>query len=64
VYVAQFERWIDGGPQMAIDHVVRSGSAVALAALILAPLGFRFGQKAAELLPVSPAHDPLAAGNR
>ena len=64
VYVAQFERWIDGGSQMAIDHIVRGGSVVALAALLLAPLGFRFGAKAAEVLYGSPAEDPLAADNR
>jgi hypothetical protein len=64
VYVAQFEHWIDGGTQMAIDHVMRSGSAVALAALLLAPLGFRFGKKATGVLSGGPASDALAADNR
>jgi hypothetical protein len=64
VYVAQFKRWIEGGPQMAIDHIVLGGSLVALATLFLAPLGFRIGKKAAKLLSGSPADDPLAAGSR
>lgn len=50
VHIAHFERWVEGGPQMAFDHVVRSGSVVALAALVLAPLGFRAGEKATEML--------------
>ena len=64
VYVAEAERWIGGGSQMAIDHVVLSGSVVAFAALFLAPVGFRFGKKAAEVSSASPADDPLIAGNR
>jgi hypothetical protein len=63
IYVAQFERWIDGGPQMVIDHIVRSGSVVALAALFLAPLGFRLGKRAAEVLSGSPTEDSLVADN-
>ena len=62
VHVAHFDRWIEGGTSMAFDHVVRSGSVVALAALLLAPLGFRLGRKAAEILSGDPAGDPLTAG--
>lgn len=63
-HVAHFERWVEGGTQMALDHVLRSGSVVALAALLLAPLGFRMGAKAAEILPRDPAGDPLTAEKR
>jgi hypothetical protein len=62
--VAQSERWIEGGTQMAFDHVVRGGSMVALAALLLAPLGFRIGEKAARVISGDPAGDPLTADNR
>jgi hypothetical protein len=64
VSVAQSDRWIEGGTQMAFDHVVRGGTVVALAALLLAPLGFRIGKKAAEMLSGRPAEDPLTADNR
>jgi hypothetical protein len=64
VSVAQSGRWIEGGTQMAIDHVVLGGSVVAVAALLLAPLGFRIGKKAAEALSGSPAEDPLTADHR
>jgi len=64
VYVSQSERWIEGGSQMAFDHIVRGGAMVALAALLLAPLGFRIGKKAAEMLLGSPAEDPLTADHR
>jgi hypothetical protein len=64
VSVAQSDRWIEGGTQMAFDHVVRGGSVVAFAALLLAPLGFRIGKKAAEMLLGSPAEDPLTADHR
>lgn len=64
VSVAQSERWIEGGTQMAFDHVVRGGSMVALAALLLAPLGFRIGEKAARVISGDPAGDPLTADNR
>ena len=64
VSVAQSERWIEGGTQMALDHVVRGGSMVALAALLLAPLGFRIGEKAARVISGDPAGDPLTADNR
>ena len=64
VHIAHFERWVEGGTQMALDHVVSSGSVVALAALFLAPLGFRIGEKAAEILSGKPAGDPLTADNR
>jgi len=64
VHIAHFERWVEGGTQMALDHVLRGGSVVALAALLLAPLGFRIGGKAATTLSGNPAEDPLAAGNR
>jgi len=64
VSVAQSERWIEGGTQMALDHVVRGGSMVALAALLLAPLGFRIGKKAAEVISGDPTEDPLTADNR
>ena len=61
IHIAHFERWVEGGTQMALDHVVRSGSVVALAALFLAPLGFRIGRKAAETLSRTSAGDPLTA---
>lgn len=61
VSIAHSERWIEGGSQMAFDHVVRGGTMVALAALILAPVGFRFGEKAAAVLFGSPAETPLTA---
>ena len=64
VHIAHFERWVDGGTQMALDHVLRSGSAVALAAVLLAPLGFRIGGKAVETLSGKPAEDHLAAEQR
>jgi hypothetical protein len=64
VSVAQSDRWIEGGTQMAFDHVVRGGSVVAFAALLLAPLGFRIGRKAAETLSGSPTEDPLTADHR
>ena len=64
VSVAQSERWIEGGTQMALDHVVRGGTVVALAALLLAPLGFRLGKKAAEMLSGTPAEEPLTADKR
>jgi hypothetical protein len=64
VHVAHFERWIEGGTQMALDHVVRSGSVVALAALFLAPLGFRIGEKAVKRLSGNPTENPLTAENR
>jgi hypothetical protein len=64
VSVAQSERWIEGGSQMAFGHIVRGGTIVGLAALLLAPLGFRIGKKAAEALSGSPAEDPLTADHR
>jgi len=64
VHVAQFDRWVEGGTQMALDHVVRSGSVVAIAALFLAPLGFRIGAKTAAMLSGDPAGNPLTAENR
>lgn len=64
VHVAQSERWVEGGTQMAFDHVVRGGSVVALATLLLAPLGFRIGKKAVAILSGDPAGDPLTAENR
>ena len=64
VSVAQSDRWIEGGSQMALDHVVRGGSIVAVVALLLAPLGLRIGQKAAAMLSGDPAGDPLTAENR
>lgn len=64
VHIAHFERWVEGGTQMALDHVLRSGSVVALAALLLAPLGFRIGEKAAVILSRDPAENPLTAENR
>ena len=59
--VAQSDRWIEGGTQMAFDHVVLGGSVVAFAALLLAPLGFRIGTQAAETLSGRPAENPLTA---
>jgi len=64
VHVAQFDRWVEGGTQMALDHVVHSGSVAAVAALFLAPLGFRIGEKAAAVLAGDPAEPPLTAENR
>jgi hypothetical protein len=64
VHIARFERWVEGGPQMALDHVVQSGSVVALAATILTPLGFRIGMKAAGLPSGNPTGGPLKADNR
>jgi len=64
VHVAQFDRWVEGGTQMALDHVLRSGSVVAVAALFLAPLGFRIGEKTAAMLSGDPAGNPLTAENR
>ena len=64
VSVAQSERWIEGGSQMALDHIVLGGTMAALAALLLAPLGSRIGKKAAETLSVIPAENPLTADHR
>jgi len=64
VHIAHFERWVDGGTQMAFDHVAVSGSVVAIAALFLAPLGFRIGEKAAEMLSGNPVGNNLTAENR
>ncbi len=64
VHVAHFERWVEGGTQMALDHVVRSGSVVAVAALFLAPLGFRIGEKTAAMLSGDPAGNPLTTETR
>jgi len=64
VSIAQSERWIEGGSQMAFDHIVRGGAMVGVAALLLAPLGFRIGKKVAGMLSESPAHDLLTADHR
>jgi len=64
IHVAHFERWVEGGTQMALDHVVHSGSVVAVAALLLAPLGFRIGKKMAEILSGNPAGNLLTAEKR
>jgi len=64
VHVAQFDRWVEGGTPMALDHVLRSGSVAAVAALVLATLGFRIGEKAAAVLAGDPAGNPLTAENR
>jgi len=64
ISIAHSERWTEGGTQMALDHVVRGGSVAAIAALLLAPLGFRIGKRAAGVLSGDPAGDPLAAENR
>ena len=64
LHVAHFERWVEGGIQMALDHVLRSGSVVAVAALLLAPLGFRIGEKTAAMLSGDPAENPLMTENR
>ena len=64
IHVAHFERWVEGGTQMALDHVLRSGSLVAIVALLLAPLGFRIGRKAAGMLSGTSAGDPLTAEER
>ncbi len=45
VYVAQFERWVEGGATMAADHILRGGSVAAAATLLLAPLGFVIGRR-------------------
>ena len=63
IHVAHFERWVDGGLQMALEHVVQSGSLVAIAALFLVPLGFRIGEKAAGMgSKVLVDHDVFPAG--
>ena len=64
VSVFRSERWIEGGSQMAFDHIVGGGTVVALAALLLAPLGFRVGQKATEILLGKPSEDPVTADSR
>jgi len=64
IYIGNSERWVEGGSQMALDHVVRGGSVVAFAALLLAPLGFRIGKKTARILSGDPAGNPLTAENR
>jgi hypothetical protein len=64
VSVAQSERWIEGGWQMDFNHIVLGGTVVALAVLLLAPLGFKIGKKATEVLSGSSAEDPLPADNR
>ncbi len=45
VYISQSWRWIEGGSDMAFRHVLGSGSWAALAALVLAPLGFLIGER-------------------
>jgi hypothetical protein len=64
VSVAQSQHWIEGGWRMEFDHIVLGGTVAALAALLLAPLGFRIGRKVAETLAGSLAEDPLAADRR
>jgi hypothetical protein len=50
IHIAHLDRWVAGGSPMALDHVLRGGSVIALAAVLLTPLGFRIGGKAAALM--------------
>lgn len=64
VQVARFERWVEGGARMALDHVVREGTVVALAASVLAPIGFAIGSKAASSLSERSTVDPVTVDER
>lgn len=64
VFVAGWDRWVDGGAEMALEHVFGSGSIAAAAALLLVPLGFRLGGRAADALCRRTAGDTVAADNR
>ncbi len=45
VYISQSWRWVDGGLEMGLQHVIGKGSLAALFGFVLAPLGFRLGEK-------------------
>lgn len=64
VFAARWDRWVDGGVSMALEHIVVSGSIAAFAAAVLAPIGFRMGEKAAAVLSGDPAGDPLTTETR
>jgi len=64
IHVARFERWVEGGAQMTLDHVVRDGTVVALAASVLAPVGFAIGRRAARSLSKNSAIDPVTVVER
>jgi hypothetical protein len=64
VLVARWDRWVEGGTEMAVEHVLGSGSIAAVVVCLLAPVGFRLGAKAMEALSGRPAADAVAAGNR
>jgi len=64
VFVARWDLWADGGVPMALEHIAVSGSIAAVAAGVLAPLGFRVGRKAAEILSGDPAGNALTAEKR
>lgn len=64
VYIAHFSRWVEGGWEMAVDHVVRGGGMVALAALVLVPVGMKIGEKVAGVWSESPTEDSLATVRR
>lgn len=63
-HIAHYQSWVEGGSEMAVDHVLRSGSLVALAALVLAPLGFRIGARLGNVLTKAVAVDPSTAAQR
>lgn len=64
VYVSRWDRWVEGGAEMAFEHIAVGGSVAAVAALLVAPLGFRLGEKAAAILSDDPAGKALPAENR
>jgi hypothetical protein len=64
VFVAQWDRWVDGGAGMALEHVFGSGSIAAAAAFLVVPIGLRLGRRVAETMIRRPAGDSVAADNR
>jgi hypothetical protein len=42
-YIIRYERWVRGGIPMIQSHILLGGSYVALAAIVLAPLGYWIG---------------------
>jgi hypothetical protein len=64
VYVARWDRWVEGGVEMALEHVVGSGSVAAAAAALLVPLGFRAGGKLADAVSGGREGDPVAVEHR
>jgi hypothetical protein len=63
VYVARWDRWVEGGLEMALEYVVGSGSVAAAAAALLVPLGFRAGGKLADAVSGGPEGEPVAVEN-